>query len=62
MSNSKWQPVTMSALRARLAEVRDLLQQAAAVGLAQDVARLDTLAELERRGGERADAKPRRYR
>lgn len=43
-----WQPLGFEGLKARLLEAKRLLEQAAAVGLAQDVARLQALAEAER--------------
>ena len=57
-----WKPLDPSGLRARLAEVRALLVQAAAVGLAQDTDRLEKLAELERKLREKPHGSPRRYR
>lgn len=45
MSDPAWKPLDTSTLRERLAHVRDLLRQAAAVGLAQDVERLESLGE-----------------
>lgn len=57
-----WQPLQLSALRQRLAEVRDLLRQAAAVGLAQDTARLEKLTEIASRGARSGDPQRRRYR
>jgi hypothetical protein len=62
MSDTGWKPLDPVNLKARLAEVRALLLQAAAVGLAQDTARLEKLAELERRLREPPGAPPRRYR
>jgi hypothetical protein len=62
MSNADWKPIDPVNLKARLAEVRALLIQAAAVGLAQDTERLEKLTELERRLREPADGHPRRYR
>jgi hypothetical protein len=57
-----WKPLDPVGLKARLAEVRALLVQAAAVGMAQDTERLEKLAELERRLREPANGTPRRYR
>jgi hypothetical protein len=57
-----WRPLDFSAMSRRLQEVKNLLRQAAAVGLAQDVARLEALADISRRGGEHGDAQRRRYR
>jgi hypothetical protein len=62
MSDAGWKPLDPVNLKARLAEVRALLVQAAAVGLAQDTERLEKLAELERRLREPASGPPRRYR
>jgi hypothetical protein len=60
----KWAPLDASGLKERLARVQALLVQAAAVGLAQDVAGLEQYAELERRmrEGARGPKSPRRYR
>ena len=57
-----WKPLDPVGLKARLAEVRALLVQAAAVGLAQDTDRLEKLAELERKLREHPNGSPRRYR
>lgn len=57
-----WRPMQLSSVRERLAEVQNLLRQAAAVGLAQDMERLETLAGLGRAGGKLGDSKRRRYR
>jgi hypothetical protein len=57
-----WRPMDASNLRARLAEVRALLVQAAAVGMAQDTERMEKLAELERKLREPANGHNRRYR
>jgi hypothetical protein len=57
-----WKPIDPANLKARLAEVRALLVQAAAVGLAQDGERLEKLTELERRLRESPHGPPRRYR
>jgi len=59
---SAFQPLDPAGLKARLAEVRALLVQAAAVGLAQDTDRLEKLAELERKLREQPHGTPRRYR
>ena len=59
---SDWKPLDPAGLKARLAEVRALLVQAAAVGLAQDTDRLEKLAELERKLREQPHVTPRRYR
>ena len=57
-----WKPLDPSGLKARLAEVRALLVQAAAVGLAQDTDRLEKLAELERKLRETPHGPTRRHR
>jgi hypothetical protein len=57
-----WKPLDPVGLKARLAEVRALLVQAAAVGLAQDTDRLEKLAELERKLREKPHGPTRRYR
>lgn len=57
-----WQQLTLSSIRERLVHARNLLQQAAAVGLAQDVDRMETLAELQQSGDTRGDKDRRRYR
>jgi len=57
-----WKPLDPVGLKARLAEVRALLVQAAAVGLAQDTDRLEKLAELERKLRETPHGTSRRYR
>jgi len=57
-----WKPLDPTGLKARLAEVRALLVQAAAVGLAQDTDRLEKLAELDRKLRETPHGSPRRYR
>lgn len=59
--NPEWESMKLDGLRNRLLEVKQLLQQAAAVGLSQDVGRLERLAELqdEEDGGHH---KRRRYR
>jgi hypothetical protein len=59
---SDWKPLDPVGLKARLAEVRALLVQAAAVGLAQDTDRLEKLAELERKLREVPHGTTRRYR
>lgn len=60
----RWTPLDPVGLKERLSEVRSLLVQAAAVGLAQDVAHLEQYAELERRAreGARGPKNRRRYR
>ncbi len=62
MNDSTWKPLDPVNFKARLAEVRALLVQAAAVGLAQDTERVEKLAELERRLRESTNAPPRRFR
>jgi hypothetical protein len=44
--NNSWKPLDPSVLQARLAEVKALLEQAAAVGLAQDAQKMEKLTEL----------------
>jgi hypothetical protein len=62
--DAKWTPLDPAGLKQRLAQVRELLIQAAAVGLAQDVTRLEQYTELERRMKEAARGRQdrRRYR
>lgn len=48
MNDPNWKPFDLAGLRQRLVEVKSLLEQAAAVGMAQDVGRLDAIAEAER--------------
>jgi len=64
MANSEWKPLDVSELRARLVEVKSLLEQAAALGAAQDAARVEAMAELHHRNEEQARGNParRRYR
>lgn len=62
MSDSQWKPLDPAGLKQRLAQVRALLVQAAAVGMTQDAERLEQLAELERRLREPPNGTPRRYR
>ncbi len=59
---AQWRTLKLPAMRDRLAEVRDLLRQAAAVGLAQDVARLEALQDVHNGGGEHGKPQRRRYR
>ena len=54
MANGEWKPLDLGALRARLVEIKSLLEQAAALGAAQDAARLEALAELQHKNQERA--------
>lgn len=58
----QWQGLKLTTVRKRLAEVSGLLRQAAAVGLAQDLARMETLTELTERRQKGGDANRRRYR
>ncbi|MFO0762619.1 MAG: hypothetical protein U0359_39635 [Byssovorax sp.] len=60
----EWQRLDLGGMRQKLEEIKGLLEQAVAVGLAQDMARLDALAELERRSKEDGHGHPgrRRYR
>jgi hypothetical protein len=60
--NNDWDRLRLDGIRDRLAEIRNLLRQAAAVGLAQDVARLETLAELHKTEDNHAHTNRRRYR
>jgi hypothetical protein len=60
--SSDWKNLDPVNLKAKLAEVRALLIQAAAVGLAQDTERLEKLSELDRRLRETTNGPPRRYR
>jgi hypothetical protein len=65
MDDQQWKPLGFDGLRKRLVEVKKLLEQAAAVGMTQDVARLEAAAELERRAREleeRGRPDRRRYR
>ncbi|GMU10193.1 MULTISPECIES: hypothetical protein [Corallococcus] len=64
MKEPGWSPLEASVLRERLEEVKALLLQAAAVGLAQDAGRLEKLMELEQRTREdaRGRVQRRRYR
>jgi hypothetical protein len=59
-----WAPLELDSLRARLVEVRDLLQQAAAAGLAQDLDKLEAITKLaqERREEIHGTHGRRRYR
>lgn len=57
-----WERLRLDGIRDRLAEVRNLLRQAASVGLAQDVARMETLAELHQPGNSNGHKNRRRYR
>jgi hypothetical protein len=59
-----WQPLRFGGLRDRLATIKKILEQAAAVGLATDVARLESAAEEahQREREQRAQPQRRRYR
>ncbi|HTV21061.1 MAG TPA: hypothetical protein VMG12_20390 [Polyangiaceae bacterium] len=48
MNDPNWKPFDLAGLRQRLVDVKSLLEQAAAVGMAHDVERLDAIAEAER--------------
>lgn len=64
MTDPKWEPFDLDGLRARLVEVKELLEQAAAAGLAQDLDRLEALTKLadaRREDGHGPDGR-RRYR
>ena len=64
-SDPEWQPMQFSELRSRLLEVKKLLEQAAAVSLAQDRAKLEALTELaqnKQEETERGHTRRRRYR
>lgn len=54
MNNDGWKPLDFGDLRARLVEIKSLLEQAAALGAAQDAARLEAMAELQHRDKEQA--------
>lgn len=60
MNDDGWKPLDFGGLRARLVEVKSLLEQAAALGAAQDAARLEALAELQRQNQEQARGDRRR--
>lgn len=63
-AETQWKPLDPAGLKQRLAQVRALLVQAAAVGLAQDVTHLERYTELDRRAKEakRGPKDRRRYR
>ena len=48
----EWRPFDLEGLRGRLVEIKDLLEQAAAVGLSQDADRLEGLTKLAARSRE----------
>lgn len=60
----EWQQADLGGLREQLVAIKELLEQAVTVGLAQDMAHLDALAELDARSKEDGHAAPtrRRYR
>ncbi|MCY1032123.1 hypothetical protein OV207_11690 [Corallococcus sp. BB11-1] len=60
MNEPGWSPLDAEALRERLEQVKALLLQAAAVGVAQDAERLEKMLELEQRT--REDARGRIHR
>ena len=62
MKAPDWSPLDASVLRERLEEVKALLLQAAAVGVAQDAERLEKMMELEQRTREDARGRPHRRR
>lgn len=63
-SPGAWRPLDMSGLRGRLAEVKSLLEQAAALAAAHDTSRLETMAAHMQKNEEQArgGAVRRRYR
>ena len=62
MKAPDWSPLDATVLRKRLEEVKALLLQAAAVGVAQDADRLEKMLELEQRTREDARGRPHRRR
>ncbi|RKH13885.1 hypothetical protein D7Y13_16785 [Corallococcus praedator] len=62
MKQPGWSPLDATVLRERLEEVKALLLQAAAVGVAQDAERLEKMLELEQRTREDARGRPHRRR
>ena len=62
MKAPDWSPLDASVLRERLEEVKALLLQAAAVGVAQDAERLEKMMELEQRTREDSRGRPHRRR
>lgn len=60
MANDEWKPLDFGGLRARLVEIKSLLEQAAALGAAQDAARLEAMAELQHQNQEQARGDRRR--
>ncbi len=60
----EWSTLDLEGLRGRLVEIKDLLEQAAAVGLAQDADRLEAMAKIAARSRENGNAHHgrRRYR
>jgi len=63
-ADPRWGSFDLDGLRSRLVEIKDLLEQAAAVGIAQDADRLEALTRLAQRSREDGNAPPgrRRYR
>ncbi len=59
-----WKPLDPSVLQARLREVKRLLEQAAAVGMAQDLQKLEKVADLahKQQKEKRGPAPTKRYR
>lgn len=63
MSNNEWKSLDFSELRARLVEIKSLLEQAAALGAAGDAARVEAIAELHIKNKEQERGEhERRYR
>jgi hypothetical protein len=60
MAKDEWKPLDFGSLRARLVEIKSLLEQAAALGAAQDAARLEAMAELQHQNQEQARGDRRR--
>jgi hypothetical protein len=54
MTKGEWKPLDLGALRERLVEIKSLLEQAAALGAAQDAARVEAMAELHHKNQEQA--------
>ena len=61
---TRWEPLDLSALEARLVEVKRLFEQAAALAAAQDANRVAVVSTLQRRQAEerRGNPKRRQYR
>ena len=62
MSDPKWQPWNLDALRGRLVDIKGLLEQAVTVGLVQDADRVEAMAKLAEKSRENEDALRRRRR